>query len=353
MQKSCFISRSVINIFIYIIDIMNHEYLASVDYGGATSEHQTMQSPDKMLALQTLDEKSMRLQETGKYTEALAYMEKALILRQHLFGPTSDQFWTACKTISETCNLLAMGYLQQSDFPAALELLRKAELLTERDDKARAVTLNNFACYYRRNGNLNKASRYLKEALRLEIQLIDQQPSRADTHLNMCAVLSEMGRHQNALHHAQSALVLLHEELHQSEMDGEFASTTRSGSSHDRVAVLGIAYHNAGVEQEFLKRLEASIQSYNKGLEYTEQWLGTKHGIVLTLRRSLDQAQQRLTSTPGGKRCGEAEKSLKYNCTSKTRKFVSHTIRSSRSRSQNARTSHSSHKRNSLMVVHT
>lgn len=35
----------------------------------------------------------------------------------------------------------------------------------------------------------------------------------ADTHINACAVLSQLGRHQTALEHAQQALILLQEEL--------------------------------------------------------------------------------------------------------------------------------------------
>ncbi len=100
--------------------------------------------------------------------------------------------WDACKTVGEMCNLLAMTYLQQEEFSMVsrprvladcgllfvellrgcrlaaltsagwpprvcdvraeqvLELLKKAEILTERDDAGRAVTYNNFACYYRR-----------------------------------------------------------------------------------------------------------------------------------------------------------------------------------------------------------
>nr|CCA21229.1 conserved hypothetical protein [Albugo laibachii Nc14] len=307
---------------------MNNGNAAPIDNADARQ-----QNSDKIITLQTLDDKSIRLQKTGNYIEALEYMEKALILRQHLFGPKSDEFWIACKTTSEMYNLLAMGHLQQSNFPPALELLRKAELLTERDKKGRAVTLNNLACYYRRNGNLTQASRYLSEALRLEDQMIDQESSRADTHLNMCAVLSEMGKHQNALHHAQSALVLLHEELHLPGMDGVSTLSGGNGSNYDRVAVLGIAYHNAGVEQEFLKRFEASIQSYNKGLECTEQWLGTKHGIVLTLRRALDHAQHRLAAS---------------------RKPIFPIIGSSKSRAHNTFASHQlrrpGSKRNALMV---
>ena len=99
----------------------------------------------------------------------------------------------------------------------------------------------------------------------------DGQGSRvehpADTHLNTCAVLSQIGRHQGALEHAQSALILLQEELF-----GGGAAVGGVGAGDqppraDRIAVLAIAYHNMGVEQEFLKKFEHSLQSYRKGVE--------------------------------------------------------------------------------------
>jgi tetratricopeptide (TPR) repeat protein len=69
------------------------------------------------------------------------------------------------------CNLLAMTYLQQEDFAMVLELLKKAEILTERDDPGKAVTLNNLACYYRRQGKLHAALQYLHRALKIEARL--------------------------------------------------------------------------------------------------------------------------------------------------------------------------------------
>ena len=35
----------------------------------------------------------------------------------------------------------------------------------------------------------------------------------ADTYINACAVLSQLGKHQTALEHAQQALIMLQEEL--------------------------------------------------------------------------------------------------------------------------------------------
>eukprot|EP00957_Ditylum_brightwellii_P186347 14188167-Ditylum_brightwellii.AAC.1 len=141
-------------------------------------------------------------------------MEQGLVLRQHLFGVDSEQVWSACKVVGEMCNLLAMTYLQQEDFQLALELLKKAEILTEKDAAGRAVTCNNLACFYRRQGRLRSALQYLQRALRIESRLrSNNMTNAADTHLNACAVLSQLGRHQLALEHSQSALILLQEEL--------------------------------------------------------------------------------------------------------------------------------------------
>lgn len=221
-----------------------------------------------MLALQRLDETSAQLQKQGNYLEALECMERGLVLRQHIFGADSDEVWRACKTVGEMCNLLAMTYLQQEEFPMVLELLKKAEILTERDAAGRAATFNNLACYYRRQGKLHPALQYLQKALKIEAKLPNVQ-NPADTHINACAVLSQLGRHQTALEHAQNALILLQEEL--LSPPGVVGAAAPQA---DRIAVLAIAYHNIGVEQEFLKRYEQSVLSYTKGVEVAERYLG-------------------------------------------------------------------------------
>lgn len=108
----------------------------------------------------------------GNYLQALECMERGLVLRQHFFGSDSEEVWCACKIVGEMCNLLAMTYLQQEDFGMVLELLKKAEILTERDEAGRAVTYNNLACYYRRRGKLHAALQYLQKALKIEAKLV-------------------------------------------------------------------------------------------------------------------------------------------------------------------------------------
>lgn len=264
-------------------------------------EFQFLENQKELVALQRLDDKSAQLQQEGRYTEALEIMEKGLVLRQHFFGAESDEVRASCKTVGEMCNLLAMTYLQQEEFAVVLELLKKAEILTEKHAAGRAVTLNNFACYYRRQGNLHKALGYLTDAIKIETRL-ENLPNKADTHLNMCAVLSQLGKHQSALSHAQSALILLHEELQlgqPSQNSNNHQHTGQSGATEtiklDRVAVLGIAYHNAGVEQEFLKLCDQSLQSYRKGVDLTSRYLGEAHGIVITLQNSLVTAKRTMS----------------------------------------------------------
>lgn len=226
-------------------------------------------------------------------------MERGLVLRQHFFGADSDEVWRACTTVGELCNLLAMTYLQQEDFPMVLELLKKAEILTERDERGRAVTFNNLACYYRRQGKLHAALTYLQKAIRIE-QRLENVENRADTHLNLCAVLSQLGRHAGALEYAQSSLILLQEELFSGNMM-QGVKQGEAGTKADRIAVLAIAYHNIGVEQEFLHKYEQSIQSYRKGVEISETYLGQNHGITITLRNSFLAARRAVANKTNNK----------------------------------------------------
>lgn len=101
-------------------------------------------------------------------------------------------------------------------------------------------------------------------------------------------MLSQLGRHASALEHAQTALILLQEEL----LAPPGSDSAGAPPQADRIAVLAIAYHNIGVEQEFLKRYEQSMLSYRKGVEVAERYLGSKHAICVTLRNSLIAAKK-------------------------------------------------------------
>jgi tetratricopeptide (TPR) repeat protein len=151
------------------------------------------------------------------------------------------------------------------NFNVSLELLHKAVSLTEEGDRYRAVTYNNFACIFRRTKKLRSALSYLEKALEIEYnylhfseQSVDdclQISNPCDIHLNICAILSQMGKHELALQHAMKALILIQDELVSKHPDPSASqSEGQQRLPEDRLIVLCIAYHNIAVEQEFLKQ---------------------------------------------------------------------------------------------------
>ena len=129
-----------------------------------------------------------------------------------------------------------MIFLQKEKYDLCQVFLKKAESLALSSNYHKAVTFNNMACYYRRVNKYRLALTYLQNALALELKL-DHPMSIADTHLNLCAVLSQLGRHTEALEHILLSIVLLQDGL------------LKAGNNKNpqRVSVLAIAYHNMGV----------------------------------------------------------------------------------------------------------
>ena len=70
--------------------------------------------------------------------------------------------WVSYRKVVWRCSIFL------ENFNVALELLRKAETLTEEGDRFRAVTYNNFACIFRRTKKLRSALNYLEKALEIE-----------------------------------------------------------------------------------------------------------------------------------------------------------------------------------------
>ena len=63
----------------------------------------------------------------------------------------------------------------------------------------------------------------------------------------------------------------------------------------DKVAVLAIAYHNMGVEQEFLRSYPAAILSYKKAVNFAEKNLGADDGITQNLRNVYENAKSEVS----------------------------------------------------------
>lgn len=147
-----------------------------------------------------------------------------------------------------------MKLLEQEKLEASLDFLKRAENIVQNTAQSKATTFNNMACYYRRTGKLRAALSYLIQALGLELKL-DKPRTLADTHLNICAVLSQLSRHDEAHQHAMLSIILVQDELLKLTLDRLVKEDNMNVVSDDRLAVLAVAYHNLGVELEHLQRV--------------------------------------------------------------------------------------------------
>ena len=161
----------------------------------------------------------------GDLESAVRRLEQALLstLRQH--GPDAREVLDACEELTLAYNALAMRLLDRRDYDEALELLKKAEVLTDKNSEVgagrrgdsiarlRAVTYNNLGCFFKRKKNPHAAIRYLEKAVAIEELIASRAENPAGTHLNLCCVLSECGQHDSALAHAADALRLLHAQI--------------------------------------------------------------------------------------------------------------------------------------------
>jgi tetratricopeptide (TPR) repeat protein len=182
-----------------------------------------------------------------------------------------------------SCNKQAMEHLHSEHFEAAHQHLSRAEQLLKRhqhfDNRRRlmAITCNNQGCFFKRVGELELALQYLKEALELEQEGEDEFVNKAGTLLNICAILSQTGKHEEALQNALKALGLLKQ---------------RDDNSTNAVTTLVIAYHNTGVELECLSQHQEATLTFKQGWDLAKDCLGLRHPLACTLKKSYMQATE-------------------------------------------------------------
>lgn len=101
-----------------------------------------------------------------------------------------------------------------------------------------------------------------------------------------------------------SAVILLQEMMLRKKLDPSSAAEDdldegptiqNKDTNKDKVAVLAIAYHNMGVEQEFLRSYPAAILSYKKAVNFAEKNLGAEDGITQNLRSVYENAKNEVS----------------------------------------------------------
>lgn len=240
----------------------------------------------------------------GDQQRLLVGLEKGLFLRRRIYAEASVEVSMACRRLCEACNFSATSLLQKENLKGAHELLKRAEQVADKSDQDKAITWNNLACYYRRIGKLRTAVNYLERALAIEEGF--GSSDAAQTHLNLCATLSQLQRHSDALGHAQSALVRMFEVLTPALISGSLAPGPDGRprvpeSTLDQVTILCIAYHNLAVEYEHLKNLEAALRAYAEGVRWSSRFLAPGHQLIGILRSSMQSVEAKLPANSRGR----------------------------------------------------
>jgi tetratricopeptide (TPR) repeat protein len=195
------------------------------------------------------------------------------------------------------CNKDGMELLRKGEHQKAFEEFKYAEAIllgsSEPDTNALlAVTCNNLGCYFKKTGKYHGALSYLRRALKMEVELKTDDVTLAGTHLNLCAVLSKLEKHDKAVQHAVCALDLM----------SRVISSSTSVCSQDDYAVLAIAYHNVAVEREMLEQWDQAATASIDGFQVAKRLMGENHPLTMTLGRNcqavLKKAQAKKQNVP-------------------------------------------------------
>jgi len=114
--------------------------------------------------------------------------------------------------------------------------------------------------------------------------LLNENP--ADTHLNLCAILSAVGKHEIAYLHALKALTFIQAEIAEKALE-----VKNEKKLQNRYTVLCIAYHNLGTELEFLKQREDALNMYKKGVKFAEKYLSASNPLTKNLKDTAAQVE--------------------------------------------------------------
>lgn len=250
------------------------------------------------------------LEVAKRYVLAAENYEQALAVRRKLAGDDHSHTVLAFERACELVNTWGMRCLAAGQTVAALELLKKAETLTEAESAApnftrraelRGRTFGNLCCYFRSRGKHNAALQFAEKALRLERQCAKEGEDPSRTRLNFAVLLSAMGRHPEAVQQNEMAAAALREaerslsNVKEGSMSARLPSVSAGAApaTADEITVsLVVAYHNLWVEHAKLSQWGASSEYLLRAVNTARQRLGESHALTVKMMRSLEASTE-------------------------------------------------------------
>lgn len=200
----------------------------------------------------------------------------------------SEEDLTDIESIILRYNRVAMDYLLLKNHRETFILLKKAENILNNEDseympkrlKLFSITFNNLGCYYKKNKKPLVALSYLQKALELEIEINSDVSAIASSHLNICAILSNLNKHEEALIHSKKASELLE------QARNENPTNTRILSN------LVISYYNSAVELEFLGKFQECFNHYSSAFEACKE-IGGSHPLMYSIEKTMQNIRNK------------------------------------------------------------
>merc|ERR1719454_2026342 len=196
------------------------------DVQGVAAE-EPLEAADPLRPFVEAEREFAQLQAAGDHEGAVRCLENVLRAEQATVQQMQD---TVLSTLFERLavgyNTLGMKHLKDGNTEISCKFFEKAEALTDPANLhmnsesrlvLRAVTYNNMGCFYKSMSKLHTALQYLRKAQKIEERSNGKCQNPAGTHLNLCALLSQMGKHQEASQHAHLALNILEQTPPQTE----------------------------------------------------------------------------------------------------------------------------------------
>lgn len=262
----------------------------------APMEQDALDPGDQLRPFVEAEREFAQLQAAGDHAGAVQCLENVLRAEQATVQMMQD---TVLSTLFERLavgyNTLGMKHLKDGNTDISCKFFEKAEALTDPANLhmnpesrlvLRAVTYNNMGCFYKSMSKLHTALQYLKKAQKIEERSNGKCQNPAGTHLNLCALKSQMGKHAEALEHADRARKLL-----EANPPGETGSNSES--------LICVAYFNMGAEYEHMKNQSEALYAYQRAYDSCLSELGEEHALSQQISSCLEQLKGRKKERKG------------------------------------------------------
>jgi len=178
----------------------------------------------------------------SRVQQALEFLELELETASMTLGKKSPETIDLERKLCLACCKQGAALMDEGDWVSSLNILRRAEALSVRYADLQLEVFETLALYYGGTGKHLRALSYLD---RLWLLTPESPLGRAKLHLNYCAILSQLSKHDQAHTHALKAVFLLQDLVILQSLRGLDLAETE-------LETLASAYYNLAVEQEYL-----------------------------------------------------------------------------------------------------